>query len=112
MEKITNIILLPQDKLAKRLKDAGQEGNEEILTTEDTLYTANVEGLRKLVRTVGGTSESKKVTVDIGDSEATVPIVKGVNIRVTRNGVPHQEALVTAESPSPSEYTDREGAAG
>ncbi|KAG1925099.1 hypothetical protein F2P79_025764 [Pimephales promelas] len=108
MDKITHIALLPPDKFSKRLKDAGLKETEELIATECTLYTPTVDGLRRLVQTVGEQTRSDKITVEVGDHDVTIPLVPGKEIQVTRDGIPDQRARGSAGSPSPSAHTDRE----
>ncbi|XDV26548.1 hypothetical protein PO909_030214, partial [Leuciscus waleckii] len=104
MDKITNITLLPQDQLNRLQNEAGRA----FLTVDRTMYTSNSDGLRRLVREVVAKRSGDKVTVEISDTDVTVPLAREANIVVTRNGIPCPDALVTAGSPAPSDQTDRE----
>ncbi|XP_039511777.1 uncharacterized protein LOC120467077 [Pimephales promelas] len=108
MDKITHIALLPPDKFSKRLKDAGLKDTEELIATECTLYTPTVDGLKRLVQTVGEQTRSDKITVEVGDHDVSLPIVPGKEIQVTRGGIPDQRARGSTGSPSLSVHTDRE----
>lgn len=108
MDKISNITLLPQDQLNRLQNEEEIEEEREFLTVYRTMYTSNSDGLRPLVREVAAKRPGEKVTVEIGDDDVTVPLIRGANIVVTKNGIPYPDALVTAVSPTPSDQTDRE----
>lgn len=108
MDKITNVTLLPQDQLNKQRKEAGRIGEEELMITDSTIYTSDPDGLGNLIRAFVGDRGDDNVTVEIGDSDVTVPLIRGANIVVTRKVVPDRDAV----SPALSDHTDWEAAGG